>query len=325
MKFLFVAVAAIPVVYFGAALILTAFAPNPGIGGQTVDFERLERDGAEPAPLGTFAARDGADLGVAHYRAETPRKLIVLHGSGWHGRYFATAARFFSERGLADVYAPNIRGHFRAGPTRGDIHHVGQLEEDIADLIASIRKNDPDAFVVLGGHSSGGALAIRFANGPFAGSVDAYLAVAPFLGHRAPTFVADAGGWAHPSVPRIVGLTMLNNAGIRALDHLPTLAFNLPERYRDGTETLAYSHRLTTNINLRGDFEADIASLPHRALVLVGRDDEAMRAAEFPALFGRLTKAEIMLLDGVGHLDAVSHPAMLRATAAWLDGLPEKR
>lgn len=325
MKYLLIALVTVPVIYFGAALVLASIAPHVDATAQTVDFDRLERNGPKPAPLQTFKARDGAELSFSRYRADTKRKLILLHGSGWHGRYLATAGRLFSERGIAEVYAPNIRGHYGSGRVRGDIDHVGQLEEDIADLVKMIRKDDPDAFIVLGGHSSGGALSIRFANDRYAKDVDAYLAIAPFLGYRSPTYIQDAGGWATASVPRIIGLTMLDKVGIHTLDYLPTLVFNLPEKYRDGTETLAYSHRLTTNINLRDDFEADIAALPARTLVVVGKGDEAMKAAEFPALFARLTKAEVHLIDGVGHLDAVSDPAVLETIAVWLEGLPEKR
>ena len=126
-------------------------------------------------------------------------------------------------------------------------------------------------------------------------------------------------------MPRIIGLTLLNLVGIHTLDHLPTLVFNLPEQYRDGTETLAYSHRLTTNINLRRDYESDIAALPERTLVVVGKQDEAMKADAFPALFHRLGKADVRLIGGVGHLDAVSDPAVLETIAVWLQGLPEKR
>jgi non-heme chloroperoxidase len=323
MKLFAVIVIIMAIGYFGAAFALTMVAPAPG--GDTIDFSRLAATDVAPAPLVRETVRDGARMSVAHYPAATPRKLILLHGSGWHGRYLAPAARYFADNGLADVYAPNIRGHYGSGPVRGDIDHVGQLEEDIADLIAKVRADTPDAFVVLGGHSSGGALAIRFAHSPYADQADAYLLMAPFLGYKSPTYIADAGGWAKVSVPRIIGLSLLDRVGIHVFDYLPTLAFNLPEQYRDGTETLTYSYRLMTNINLHDDYEGDIAALPRRTLVLVGRDDEAMKAAEFPALFERLTEAQVRLLDGVGHLDLVSAPAALEAAGAWLKGLPERR
>ena len=43
-----------------------------------------------------------------------------------------------------------------------------------------------------------------------------------------------------------------------------------------------------TNFNLHDDFRSDIAALQDTALVLVGRDDEAMNAEAFPSLFREL-------------------------------------
>ena len=41
-----------------------------------------------------------------------------------------------------ETYAPDIRGHGGSG-TRGDIGYVGQLEDDMADFVAEVRKTEP--------------------------------------------------------------------------------------------------------------------------------------------------------------------------------------
>ena len=110
---------------------------------------------------------------------------------------------------------------------------------------------------------------------------------------------------------------MLNTVGIHTLDHLETIRFNLPEGYRDGTETLGYSWRLMTNFNLHEDFKADLAALPQTALTLVGRDDEAMDAAAFPIVFKEMDKS-VEIVDGADHFSLVLDPAVFERIDTWL-------
>ena len=267
-----------------------------------------------------FSARDGETLSYARYPADTTLKLVLLHGSGYHGAYLAPLARYLARNGTADVYVLNVRGHLGSGERRGDIDRVGQLEEDIADLITHVGATPQNRFVV-GGHSSGGALAIRFAASPYGAMAGNTLALAPILGHRAPTALDDAGGWAHISLPRIIGLSMQNSVGIHVLDGLETIRFNLPEAYRDGTETLGYSWRLMTNFNLHDDFRSDLEMLPDTALVLVGSQDEAMKPQAFPDLFKELGKP-VEMIDGADHFSLVLDEKIHERIDTWLRQQP---
>lgn len=134
---------------------------------------------------------------------------------------------------LAQVYTPDLRGHGHAPIKRGDIDYVGQLEDDLADFIATIRKAHPHALLLMGGHSSGGGLAIRFAGSRYGKLAHGYVLLSPFLKYNAPTMRANSGGWATPYTARIIGLTMLNNVGIHWFDALPAIRFNMPEAFRE--------------------------------------------------------------------------------------------
>ena len=224
-----------------------------------------------------------------------------------------------SENNVADVYVLNVRGHMGSGNTRGDISYPGQLDDDITDFIVRLRAVEPDALIVLGGHSSGGALAIRYAAGPHGDDVERVLALAPILGHRAPTALETAGGWAHISLPRIIGLSMLNTIGIHQLDDLPTIRFHMPQEYRDGTETLQYSWRLMNNFNLRNDYEADIEAMPDGSLTLVGSKDEAMNVDAFPSLYRDLEK-DVEIVDGQNHFSLILDPDVFKHVERWLAG-----
>lgn len=309
---------AIPVIYLVVAFALTLIKPEVN-GAQSLNFERLtDTDNTTLAPdLRTFTARDGATLSYAHYPSETDLVLILLHGSGYHGSYLAPLAHTLSETDAADIYVPNIRGHFGSGPTRGDVNHMGQLEEDLEDLIERIRTNKPEARIVIGGHSSGGALALRYASGAGSEVVNGYIGLAPFLGPDAPVMPDEDSGWAHISLPRIIGLSMLNTVGIDALDHLETIRFNMPHAYRDGSETLSYSWRLMRNFALHRDYAADLAGIPDPALILIGTKDEALKAEAFPALFEG-TGSQVELMDDIDHFGIVLDERAINVLSTWL-------
>ncbi|MDF2373930.1 MAG: alpha/beta fold hydrolase [Rhizobiaceae bacterium] len=309
-----------PVIYLLTGFALTLIAPRVN-GTDSLNFDRLrsgDTAAVEPAAIKQFTARDGQAISYAHYPAATDLKVILLHGSGYHGSYLAPLGDYLARQGAAEVFVLNIRGHLGSGDRRGDIEHVGQLEEDIVDLIAMIKRDDPDANIVIGGHSSGGALAIRFAAGQHGSQAHGYFALAPFLGPDAPTMVQS--GWAHISLPRIIGLTMLNFVGIHWLDGLETIRFNLPEAYRNGSETLGYSWRLMKNLALNRDYAPDIAGLPKTSLVLVGRNDEAMDADKFPIVFKDL-QDNVELVDNHDHFSLVLDEPTFKRVEIWLRAL----
>ena len=252
-------------------------------------------------------ARDGATLTAwsrPAKRQDVPL-LVMVHGSGWHGGQFkGLAARL---EGQADMLAVNLRGHFNGPGTRGDIAYMGQLEDDLADLIAAKRK--PGQEVVLLGHSSGGGLVVRFAGGTHRAMIDKAVLLAPFLKHNAPTTREKSGGWAHVLLRRVIGLSMLNAFGIHALDHLTVIQFAMPEAVRKGPRgqeaTLGYSWRLNQSYAPRGDYLADVAALPE-FLLIAGAADESFVATGYEPLMSEVAdNGRYHVLDDVNHLGVV--------------------
>src|SRR5258708_12939662 len=118
--------------------------------------------------LTRFQARDGSALAYRHYPARMPstgRIAVVVHGSSGssqgavHSLSLALAARG------VQTYAVDIRGHGASG-NRGDIAYLGQLQDDMADLVAEIRKTNPTAPLTLIGHSSAGGFPLRIPPSP---------------------------------------------------------------------------------------------------------------------------------------------------------------
>ncbi|MDN2580521.1 alpha/beta fold hydrolase [Aquibium sp. ELW1220] len=330
-----IAIAAIFVaICIAIALTLVASSAPPAAGGQgaaedeTLDFApAFAQDLSDLPASSSFDARDGTALPFRRYPGAPGRYVVLIHGSGWHGMQFHAMAKRLAAAGLGTVIVPDMRGHGEAPVRRGDIDHIGQLEEDTADLIVALRDEaGGQARVVLGGHSSGGGFVVRFAGGTYGDMVDAYVLMAPFLKYDAPTTRPDSGGWAQPATRRIIGLIMLNAVGVTALNHLPVISFAMPKAVLDGplghTATTSYSYRLNTSFAPRSDYQADLKAMTAPFLLIAGADDEAFFADRYEATIApHAPGGSYVVLPGVGHLAIVSNDAAIAAVETFLKGL----
>lgn len=309
------------VIQFSIATVLILFGkgkkPTSDEGG--LDFGELFFDYTNLLQLQTFTARDGKQLAYRHYPAQSDKVLILVHGSGYHSRYLLPLAEFISAEGLAQVYTPDLRGHGSTPERRGDVDYIDQLEDDLADLIAIIRNDNPDAKLIVGGHSSGGGLVIRFAGSQYGQQADAYVLLSPFLKYNAPTIRPNSGGWAYAYTGRIAGLTMLNNMGIHWFDHLTAIEFSMPEEARDGTETLSYSYRLNTAYAPR-NYKKDFSAITQPLLVVAGTKDEAFIADQFEPVISQYTAVQVKLLPDISHMGVVVGPEIHPVVKEWLEG-----
>jgi pimeloyl-ACP methyl ester carboxylesterase len=273
--------------------------------------------------LRRFAARDGEQLAYRYYDSAADRILIFVHGSSYHGAGYHALASAVSLAGAAKVVLPNLRGHYQSGRRRGDVDYIGQLEDDLADLIAFLRSEHRDGPITLGGHSSGGGLAIRFAGGSHRADVKSFLLLAPIIPRSPSVRGGTAGGWANLHWRRLYGLLALNAVGIHGFDGMSVVEFNKPAKYWDGTETLSYSYRLNASYHPRFDYAADIAALGGNTLVLVGANDQAI---DPDALRAELAKsdaaAQVAVLPDVNHFGIFSDKASLARIVDWLKALP---
>src|SRR5260221_6304189 len=201
-----------------AALLLTALVATPVMrpaelgsisqARATVDFSALPS-------IERFQAGDGTTLGFRHYPAGHPatgRVAIVIHGSsGSSGGTIHALSMALATHGV-DAWAMDMRGHGTSG-TRGDIGYVGQLEDDLADFVATVRKTAPTAPLTLIGHSAGGGFALRVARSPSQGLFARTVLLAPYLGYDAPSTRPSSGGLAKADIPRIIALATLRSVG----------------------------------------------------------------------------------------------------------------
>ncbi len=292
-----------------------------------IDFgQAVDADYSGMPDLTKYMARDGAKLGYRFYAsaASTDRVIILVHGSSWHGMQFHKMASDFARSGLGDVVLPDLRGHGPEAVTKGTINHISQLEEDMADLIETLKEvHGAKKEVVLGGYSSGGGFVVRFASGEYGSNADKLILLAPFLKHDAPTTRPNSGNWAYPAVRRIIGLSMLNGVGIHTLDFLPVMKFNMPKSILESelgdTATVEYSHALNAGFAPRGDYKKDLARLKQPLMLLVGSKDETFFAKEYEPLMSQFVKnGTYEILDGVDHIGLVFNDDAIGKMSNWI-------
>jgi alpha-beta hydrolase superfamily lysophospholipase len=264
-----------------------------------------------------FQARDGTWLGFRHYAARGPatgRAAIVVHGSsGSSGGTIHALSQALAARGV-ETFAIDMRGHGVSG-TRGDIGYVGQLENDLADFVPTVRNTVPSAPLTLVGHSSGGGFALRVAGSPIQTLFERTVMLAPYLGWNAPTTRPNSGGWASADIPRILGLLALRSIGVNCCDSLPVLAFAVPPN-SEKSLTTGYTDRLMRNFAVSGDFRRDLAGATRPLTIISGADDELMFADKYAeAVRGAAVPVDVKLIDGVNHMGIVSTPKVVSIIA----------
>ncbi|GMO43854.1 alpha/beta hydrolase [Bradyrhizobium sp. TM233] len=336
----------------GVALILTAMIATPlerppemrsvSDSAKGIDWSTL------PA-LERFQARDGTWIGYRHYAANAfsseveagsreenaskqesgarshrngngsggpaaGRGAIFIHGSsGSSGTVNHALTHAIASRGV-ETWALDIRGHGGSG-TRGDIGYVGQLEDDLVDFVAEIRKTAPDLPLTLIGHSAGAGFSLRVAATPIMQDMFVRtVLLAPYLGYDAPTNRPNAGGWANFNVPRFLGLTALRKLGIDCCSQLPVLALAVPPTSAKYLVSI-YSDRLTRNFATRG-YRVDLPATTRPVTIFGGAEDEMMISDKYAEVVQAVKPSvDVKVIDGINHMGIVTHPKAISVIA----------
>jgi non-heme chloroperoxidase len=269
-----------------------------------------------------YKARDGAFLSYREYQASDKKVAVLLHGSAGSGVDMHPLALALQRAGIAAL-VPDLRGHGANRP-HGDITYVGQLDDDLVDLVTNKKPGFPNSSWTILGFSSGAAFVVRFAaESPAEQLVDRYVLVSPYLRYDAPSVrqsnpgSAPTQSWASASVGRIIGLTILNRWGVHIWDGLPVLAFPVPPNIEAATKT--YSWRMYKNFGADDDYLADIRRAARPIRVLVGGSDQLLDAEKLKTEFqSQRSDVPVSIIPRMGHSDMVTQPdAILAVVAAF--------
>lgn len=131
-----------------------------------------------------FIARDGIKLAAKKIEPASddfPQPILLfLHGGSFNSRRYVTLAEQLKNSSIL-IFLLDMRGHGDSGGIRGDTSYIGQLEDDLEDIIKIIRIRYPDSKLLIGGHSSGAIVLLRYINKYKVQKVDGFIFIAPAL------------------------------------------------------------------------------------------------------------------------------------------------
>ncbi|MGP4039853.1 alpha/beta hydrolase [Gracilibacillus sp. D59] len=135
-------------------------------------------------------------------------------------RYLAPLAEYLSEKNMATVYTPDLRGYGDHAIQKGDIDYIGQHESDLESFIQFTKEKHPQSRLVLAGHSAGGGTVLRSISHTCSQYIDQFLLLAPFVHHSAPTIPKNnEKGYGKALMGRLVPLFILNGFKITNWNH----------------------------------------------------------------------------------------------------------
>lgn len=321
MKIILLSLIAIPLIYLAIALLLVTIPFKRQLPDQNLDFNVLNVDAILDvvAEEKYFEARDGREIFYRLLPGEIEVIVVLVHGSGSEGRYLLPLAEKLNASLNISVAVVDLRGHGRSAlGGMGDTEYLGQLEYDLEDLKRVIKADFPGSKIILGGHSSGGGLAVKY-GGTNLDQYDGFVLMAPYLGYKAPTVRPDSGGWVQVAQSRYIGMAMLNSVGIKLLNHLPVLFFNRSEAIDDDLQVDSYTYRMNESFSPQS-YTSDLKANGKPILVLVGEEDEAFYAEKFSEVFiDNAPHAELTLIPNAKHLDLPGKQEVANLMVDWLE------
>lgn len=329
LKFLLRALGVVAALYFGAAVGLALWPASP-FKGSTLTAEKLRAgeiaagtvfDQVYPFAERTFEARDGTKIYGRIFPGTSSTTVLLLHGVASDSTPLNAPAGLLAQASGARVVTVDLRGHGKSEGPRWRVSHIGQYEEDVADIVAALRQDFPDGKVVLAGHSMGGGIALRYALLSGKPRVDGYLLYSPLLGGDAPTMPKGerdgAGDYMHFQEPRFFGVLMLNMAGITIFNDLPILYFNQPP------ETPAYGFAAVASMqpNPPKDYRAALRAVSVPLLLVAGTKDEAFNAAAYPGVVSQNGSGRAVLVEGATHNGILTDAGAAKIAGEFIKGL----
>lgn len=266
-----------------------------------------------------FTTRDGLMLHGTRYVSKSPHTILFLHGASGHSSQLNKSIGMIREATGGEIFTYDHRGHGSSPGARGDLDHVDQYVEDVADVLKIVKGLKPNGRIILAGHSMGGGIIQRYAMSHEAKLADAYLLFAPVLGMGLPGEIMPPSIQPHQS--RFLGLFMLNAVGVKRFNHLPAMNFGFAEFNGHINQ-----YTFTAAISVRPDnYQKGIAALQKPALVILGGNDTAtgVTADIAAAAIREYSHAEVVVIQGERH-HVQNSPNAVAKVADWMRKLYEQ-
>lgn len=283
------------------------------------DEEELLFSETTKAEMKKFSVRDKAIINTYHFPSKSNKAIIFVHGLKTDATKYLKSCYSLQRATQAEVYAIDLRGHGSSDGEPGDVKYINQYTDDLADIISTIKKQNPGKKIILAGHSMGGGVILRYAMGNYKVKVNGYLLLAPHLGHNSPTMVQSTTATKDTTEPfmqiniqRIIGLKMLNELNQHEQDKLPVLFFNLPANMK----LKQYTYR--ANMSMAPENYTDgLKALNAPLIVLIGENDEAFNAVLTKKAVADNSKGKTEIIEGATHNDIRLNAKALSIIKNW--------
>jgi pimeloyl-ACP methyl ester carboxylesterase len=241
------------------------------------------------------------------------KHLVFLHGVGGGHHAWDRQLPYFAERGWA--------AHAWDQPGYG---HTPPVEPyDLEQVAASLRRllDTLDGPVVLVGHSMGGMVAQE------AYARDASRIAALVLGFTSAAFPGGGSDFTREFIAARVGpLDQGKSMADIAARLMPTMRGSrsdpegLALAQKIMSEIAPETYRKAVNLLTTFDRKADLARISVPVLLVAGSDDRTAPASVMQRMANEIPDAELVLLEGCGHLGPMDQPeAFNEALAGFLE------
>jgi alpha-beta hydrolase superfamily lysophospholipase len=233
--------------------------------------------------------------------------LIFLHGSTYNARRYANIAKASLKQGY-QVCLLNWRGHGESGGKPGDLDYVGQLEDDLNDMIVWVKQQHPERDIVIGGHSAGAVVCLRYIDRYGCDDIKAVSIVSPAINGPLETvrYSQASSVWQYK-------LTYFRKAN--AIEATPEAALQHAPVLNMGAFWLAKLMPFLRNRTIL-NFPASerLAQLEGRVL---GYSYNLMLSCDINAYPRAFNKIRVPVFLLVGEEDEVIHPHLLTTVYHW--------
>lgn len=264
-----------------------------------------------------FETSDRAKLTYRHYTAQSDTHIVLIHGSACFGDQFHAIAQRFSNAGRGQVYTVDMRGHGGSAPATTSLDRCAR---DIAEFVLDLRKRNPAAKVIVGGHSAGGGLALNAILGPYDLHVDGCILLAPYLAINSPTVRPMFGGWLTKLyVPRFFAIACANLVGITRFNDRPVSRFNSEAYLHDPRFARWWSFAQVVGFDPRRALANHDWTEKLPMLLVIGTNDECFRPSAYANTPITLNpEAKIVMLPELGHWDLLTDQTAMATYCDWL-------
>jgi alpha-beta hydrolase superfamily lysophospholipase len=288
-------------------------------------------------------ARDGIQLACHQYSPNTATplaRIIFFHGSSFNSRRYANLAKACVQQGYEAVLC-DWRGHGSSQGTPGTCTYVGQLEDDVADIINYFEHHQP-LTLVLGGHSSGSMICLRYIKKYGQDKIDGCYFIAPAVSNTMEPMRYESQSFKNNFLFKYFRKKQyFTPAPQSALKHMPKvkhklflLAAMFPFlRQRTvvrfpGTEKMAalegrvlsYSYNLSSSLSV-GSYAKSFAQIKVPVIFICGEVDEILHVDFLPMLcqwhLSPFLDKQVHMLPKLNHMSVINGAS--RIFPNWLN------